>query len=52
MLLLQKRYEMCEKFTELRDFMSDYCTVPIGVYTNGLAGDEIFKNTKLRVNDA
>ena len=42
---------MREKFTELRDFMSDYYTIPIGAYTDVIAS-EIFKNARLRTNDA
>ena len=37
--LLQKRYEMFEKFTGSMDFGPDYYTVPIGAYTDVVASD-------------
>ena len=31
--------KMCEKFTDSWDFVPDYCTVPIGAYTDVLASE-------------
>ena len=36
---IRRDMKMREKFTELRDFMSDYYTIPIGAYTDVLASE-------------
>ena len=48
--VLQKVYEISEKLAELRDFMPNYYTVPIGAKLIYLLVN--FKNAKLRTNDA
>ena len=37
--LLKRDMKICEKLAESLGFMSDYCTVPIGIKTDVLVSD-------------